>query len=310
MHHFWGEAVAAKLKKFSDAGGSQSLWLPDAVRNQFLSSFVYTMRALICSLLLLAQAVFAAEKIGTVLASEGIVKATGGQADRALSKGSDIFEQETIVVGANSRAQIRFTDGGLMNLIPDTEFRVNDYAYKKIFEKDKSSGELVKGGFRALSGSIAKKNPNGYEVKTPSATIGLRGTMIEVRIGSAGVFFGVENGRALVQNAAGSTMIGVGEKASFSLVPGNNIPPELIFERPRELDFSIFSPPKGGVSLEAAQQAAAAPATAAPSRGAEEAPPPRPGAPTVGPTIGETPDQEGSGQIQPMGGGAAVGGGC
>jgi hypothetical protein len=34
-------AEAAKLKKFSDAGGSQNQWLPDEVRNQFLGSFVY-----------------------------------------------------------------------------------------------------------------------------------------------------------------------------------------------------------------------------------------------------------------------------
>jgi hypothetical protein len=38
-------AEAAKLKKFSDAGGSQSLWLLDAVRNQILSSFVYISKS-------------------------------------------------------------------------------------------------------------------------------------------------------------------------------------------------------------------------------------------------------------------------
>jgi hypothetical protein len=34
-------AEAAKLKKFSDAGGSQIQWLSDAVRNQFLSLLEY-----------------------------------------------------------------------------------------------------------------------------------------------------------------------------------------------------------------------------------------------------------------------------
>ena len=36
-------AEAAKLKKFSDAGGSQIQWLSDAVKNQVLSSFVYNV---------------------------------------------------------------------------------------------------------------------------------------------------------------------------------------------------------------------------------------------------------------------------
>jgi hypothetical protein len=34
-------AEAAKLKKFSDAGGSQVSWLSDAARDQLLSSFAY-----------------------------------------------------------------------------------------------------------------------------------------------------------------------------------------------------------------------------------------------------------------------------
>ncbi len=35
-------AEAVKLRKFSDAGGSQKQWLSDAGRNRFLKSFVYT----------------------------------------------------------------------------------------------------------------------------------------------------------------------------------------------------------------------------------------------------------------------------
>src|SRR5690606_15989325 len=41
-----GEAgvEAAKLKKFSDADGSQSQWLPDAGRNRFLKLFRYNRK--------------------------------------------------------------------------------------------------------------------------------------------------------------------------------------------------------------------------------------------------------------------------
>ena len=41
-------AEAAKLKKFSDAGGSQIQWLSDAARNQFFMFFVY-IRESFCS---------------------------------------------------------------------------------------------------------------------------------------------------------------------------------------------------------------------------------------------------------------------
>ena len=261
---------------------------------------------IILFILLQSAVLFADDSIGKVLAIEGLVKAMAAEsAERVLAKGSDIFVKETIVVGSDGRAQIKFTDGGIMNLIPDTEFRINSYRYKKAFQKDETSSELVKGGFRALSGSIAKKNPSGYEVKTPSATIGLRGTMIEVRLGDAGVFFGVDSGRALVSNEAGSSMIGIGEKAQFALVPGNTIPPELILERPRELDFNIFAPPQGGASLDQIHSQQTSPQ--GPTRGPAEAPPSA-GGPTT-PSIGETPD-DGSTPMMPSGGGAAVGPGC
>ena len=111
-------------------------------------------------LILLTQTLFGADPLGKMVAVEGIVNAIAANVKRVLDTNSDIFALETIVVGTNSRAQIQFTDGGLMNLLPDTEFRVNTYKYKKVLQKDHFSSELLKGGLRTLSGSIAKKNPN------------------------------------------------------------------------------------------------------------------------------------------------------
>ncbi len=259
--------------------------------------------------LFLSQLLLAQESIGKAMAVEGLVKALSAEsAERILAKGSDIFAQETILVGASSRLQIRFTDGGVVNLIPDTEFRVSSYRYKKAMQKDQSIVELTKGGFRALSGSIAKKNPQGYEVKTPSATMGLRGTLVEAVVKDEEVYFGVEKGKALVWNDAGSQMIGVGQKASFAVVPGKSTPPELLLERPNELRAAAFAPPQGAMPLESAQtlqeRQAAPPALDTPR------PSGAPDASTGGvPSIGETEDS-GEWEFQPSGSGASIQGGC
>lgn len=270
------------------------------------------MRLILILTLLLQQTLFAADVIGKIIALEGSVSALSESGSRILSRNSDIFLKETVIVGEASRAQILFTDGGLMNLIPDTEFRVNTYRYKKMLQKDQSSSELLKGGFRLLSGSIAKKNPNEYDFKTPSATIGLRGTIIEMVLDGPSLFVGVEQGKALVTNEAGSQMIGIGETNQFVLVPGNTVPAVLILKRPQELERSLFVPPEGGLSIDQVQKQQSQPnIQAAPpsqTRGGTETRPSG-GGEEAAPSISETPD-EGSNLFQPTGGGASIQGGC
>lgn len=256
----------------------------------------------IIMLTLLTQTLFGADPIGKMVAVDGIVNAIAENVKRVLDKNSDIFAQETVVVGSNSRAQIQFTDGGLMNLLPDSEFRVNTYKYKKALQKDQFASELLKGGLRTLSGSIAKKNPNEYDIKTPSGTIGLRGTIVDVRLVGDSLYVGVEKGRALVSNAAGSSLIGTGQSHQFVTVPGNFIPPILVLERPEELETSYFASPVDGLSIDQAQAQQTIktlppqPSQVNPARG-------------DAPSIGETPDDSGI-QYAPTGGGASIQGGC
>lgn len=258
-------------------------------------------------LLFLGFHLFAADPIGKVVALQGSVIAKTGSAERALSSNSDVFVKELIVVAIDALAQIQFTDGGIINLIGGTEYRINTYKYQKTFQRDQSSSELLKGGFRALSGSIAKTNPKNFEVRTPSATIGLRGTILEVVLDNETVYVGVEAGKAEVKNRLGSVMVGVGEKTQFVVIPGSSTPPELLTERPFELERSIFIPPPGGLSIDQVQSTRAAQAPAA----APQLQPTQQAAPTdtdVAPSISETPD-EGEFEFQSPGGGASIQGG-
>jgi len=99
---------------------------------------------------------------------------------RALKKSSIVFVSDTLMTDAKSQAQIVFTDTSLMTFRQDTKFIIKDYEYKPE-NKDKGSVgkyamDLVKGGFRTITGMIPKSNPDDYKVKTPVATIGVRGT--------------------------------------------------------------------------------------------------------------------------------------
>ena len=208
------------------------------------------MRKFLVILLALHLAVYADEMIGKVVALDGQIRALdASQAERMLKKGSPIYVSDTLITLDGSKAQIKFTDGGLLNLIADTEYRIDQYRYRAVKEKDKYSAELLKGGFRSLSGSISKKNPEGVEIKTPTSTIGIRGTILEARIVSGAVYFGVESGMAVLTNNAGSISIGVGAQTQYAVVSSPLSPPVPLIERPQSLERSLFTPPTAGVQI-------------------------------------------------------------
>lgn len=182
--------------------------------------------------------------IGKVVSVEGQVQAN----DRSLSRGSPIFVSDVIAVSDKSKVQIKFTDGGVVNLIPSTQYSINSYQVNKGGGSNYSA-ELAAGGFRALSGSIGKSDADNYEVKTPTATIGIRGTLFEANIVDGETFFGCTNGNIIVSNEAGERSLHAGQFVSATAI---NQLGAISRVRPAALSPSVLAPPAGGVSLQKA----------------------------------------------------------
>lgn len=125
------------------------------------------------------------------------------QKARALSQASSIYLHDTLTTGPDSQAQIVFTDDTLMTFKPQSEFYINTYQFTPD-KKEKSVGRyimnLVKGGFRTITGLIAKSNPSDYQVNTPVATIGVRGTDYTVIIRESGVYIGRNKGTPCIKS--------------------------------------------------------------------------------------------------------------
>lgn len=96
---------------------------------------------------------------------------------RAVERGTEVNPGDTIRTGTG-RAQLRFTDGAFVSLKPDTDFRVDEYR----FEGGRGTGEergffsLLRGGLRTITGLIGRARKASYRMRTPVATIGIRGT--------------------------------------------------------------------------------------------------------------------------------------
>lgn len=133
------------------------------------------------TLLLFVGSAQAAIEVGKVNYSRGVLtgKPEGGNA-RLMGKGQSITQGETLTTGRGSFAIINLNDGTKMTLRPNTVFRVDQFNTNAGEESALLS--LLKGGFRAITGSISKRLNSAFKVRTTVATIGIRGTEFDARL--------------------------------------------------------------------------------------------------------------------------------
>ena len=95
---------------------------------------------------------------------------------RPLFKGLELDKGDTIKTN-DGRAQIRFTDGAYVSLQPNSEFAIKDYNYEgKTDGSERGFFALARGAMRTVTGFIGRINRNRYQITTPTATVGIRGT--------------------------------------------------------------------------------------------------------------------------------------
>lgn len=128
------------------------------------------------SALTFAAGAEAQTRIGVAGAVRNEVTATQAAQVRPLAVGGSIFQDETIRTGASSVAQLVFVDQTTLSIGPRSEVTLDRFVY----DPNQSLGDvaisLANGAMRFISGS---QNPRSYSVRTPVATIGVRGTVVD-----------------------------------------------------------------------------------------------------------------------------------
>lgn len=141
--------------------------------------------------------VVAAEVIGL---AESITNRVTGELPgnrRALGSDSDVHRNELIRTEAEASARLRFADRSDLRLGPQAQIRLDAFVFSG---NNNSAMNLSRGAMRFISGN----GPTGsYQIKTPVATIGLRGTGVDVVIRQGRVFVTLLEGTARVCVASG-----------------------------------------------------------------------------------------------------------
>lgn len=108
---------------------------------------------------------------------------------RLLSEKSEIRVGDVVNTERDSYAQVKFTDGGQVTLRPNTQVKLDGYAFSQNEpQRDNFVISLLKGGMRQITGFIGKRgNRDAYQMKTATATVGIRGTdFVAIVIPAAG----------------------------------------------------------------------------------------------------------------------------
>lgn len=162
------------------------------------------------------------EAVGTVESVKGAVtaiRADGSQVD--LGAGDALYENDTLVSSADGSLGIVFADNSTMSMGGSARIVIDEMVYDPDSQSGSQLFDVVQGAFVFASGYIGKSNPEDVQVRTPVATIGIRGTKYAVNVdqddGEAHVT--LFEGAVTVTNDAGQTILtAIGESTSIASI--------------------------------------------------------------------------------------------
>jgi len=154
----------------------------------------------------------AVQAAATVQSLRGDVRAGKTQ----LAPNSRVMSGTQITTGAGAQVVLKFDDSQTIVLNENTAFRITDFRYKKEEPRgDRAVFDLLRGALRAISGIVASRNQQAFQLRVPQATIGIRGTDFMVAIVNPAVV-AVNTGAVAVTNSGGTAVFGAGSFGSVA----------------------------------------------------------------------------------------------
>lgn len=132
----------------------------------------------------------APEQAGVSAAVRGEVALTSVRTaeTRRPASGEEVFLGDAVTTGRQSGLQILLLDESVFTVGERAELVIDRYVYDPDRGTAALSASLLRGGLRFVSGKISDTEPENVELKLPSATIGVRGTIVTTVETDAGAY--------------------------------------------------------------------------------------------------------------------------
>lgn len=162
-----------------------------------------------------------ADVAGRVSQLTGELSATNSKGQtRNLVRGAAVFAGDVVQVADNGFAVLAMADSTRLTLPGGSAMQMAAYRYLPSSpETSVASFKLLKGAVRAVTGAIAKAEPKNVKFFTDTATIGIRGTALDMACTSAPTGQGQQ---VLVQCTGGTNLLVEMRQGSIVVTAGAN----------------------------------------------------------------------------------------
>ena len=135
--------------------------------------------SLFCSLSLAADGTIYAAVVKS-LKGKAAVTRNGGTV--TATKGMEIQVGDIVKTDAQGAIGLVFSDDTVVSMGPDSELTITDYMFEPREKRLSLIIRILRGTLSFLSGQITKLAPKSVQLVTPSATIGVRGTHVLIKV--------------------------------------------------------------------------------------------------------------------------------
>ena len=132
---------------------------------------------------LMASTCFAQETVaGIIKKKDGKVEIVRAGKSIAAEVGSTIQAGDVLKTSEDSSVGVMLKDETRMAIGPSSQMALDRYAFNAETKEGNILVNVIKGTFSMISGLVVKHNPTNSQIKTPTATAGIRGTSFVVEV--------------------------------------------------------------------------------------------------------------------------------
>ena len=129
-------------------------------------------------------AAYAANEAGLVKDAKGSATITRGDKRFAASPGTKVLVSDVVTTGADSSVGITLNDGTLLSAGQNSTLTLNKFVFDTTTNKGALDASLKRGTLAVVSGKLSKMSPEAVTYRTPSSTLGVRGTEFVLEAGT------------------------------------------------------------------------------------------------------------------------------
>lgn len=180
--------------------------------------------------------------VGTVSLLSGDAVIQRDNLSLQAQTGSLLETKDIFVTAQSARAQIVLNDGTVISVGGNTELQIDEFTE---IGTPKVSMNIAQGTFKAITGRIARQNPESFRLGTRTATVGIRGTIISGKVTPDFELFATLRGQIYVIESITGAGVDVPSGqytrvlAGFTPTPASDLIPEI----GEELNTDPTSPP-------------------------------------------------------------------